>query len=81
MAQEENPLIAQRIERLISKQDVGGSSPSERAKMLGWFMRRDEMIEWLIKEKRFNPKAAPKCIDNFLDSLWFCLETTGSLPK
>lgn len=54
---------------------------SDIKKLAIMFGRRQEMIEWLIKEKKFNPKAAPKCVDNFLESMRYVLETTGRLPQ
>ncbi len=38
------------------------------------YARRDEMIRWLIEEKKFNPKAAPKCVDAFLKSMKYVLQ-------
>jgi hypothetical protein len=42
-----------------------------------WEPRRYEMIDWLIKEKRFNPNAAPKAIEAFIATMVYVAEETG----
>ena len=55
-------------------------TPDERRLAL-MYASRQEMIEWLIRDKKFSSKAAPKCVDNFLESMKYALETTGRLPE
>ena len=51
-----------------------------RAKLAGMRARRQEMIDWLITQRKFNPKGAVTCVDNFLDSMAYVIEETGGLP-
>lgn len=37
----------------------------------GWEAERDSMRQFLIKEKKFNPKSVERCIDNFIESAVF----------
>lgn len=41
----------------------------EQVMEIYWSVRRQEIIDWLIREKKFNPKAAPKCADNFIETM------------
>lgn len=44
-----------------------------------WESRRTEMIRWAIEEKKFNPKAAPKFVDNFIDSMVYVAESEAAV--
>lgn len=44
---------------------------------LFWESRRAKMISWLICEKRFNPKGAATCADNFIETMVFVASETG----
>lgn len=34
-----------------------------------WEVERAEIIRFLIDEKKFNPRAAPKAADNYIESM------------
>lgn len=42
--------------------------------------KKQEMIDHLVREKKFNPKGAVIAIDNFLKTLKYVLIETGKLP-
>lgn len=52
----------------------------DECRLLAMRDRRQEMIDDLIKNRKFNPKAAPTAVGNFLKTLQFVLDETGSLP-
>jgi hypothetical protein len=44
---------------------------------LFWEARREEMIQWLITAKGFNPQGAPKAISSFIETMVFVAGETG----
>lgn len=43
-----------------------------------WESRRADMAKFLIEQKKFNPKAVPKVIDNFIESMVFTAAASGT---
>lgn len=43
-----------------------------------WEAERHSMRKWLLKEKKFNPNAVEKFIDNYIDSMVFAKLPCGS---
>jgi hypothetical protein len=44
---------------------------------LFWEERRSEVVSWLIRAKRFNPKGAATCANSFIETMVFVAGETG----
>ena len=42
-----------------------------------WESRRAEMVSWLVREKRFNPKGAAICANSFIETMVFVAGEIG----
>lgn len=42
-----------------------------------WESRRLDMVDWLIKEKRFNPKGAEQAANSFIETMVFVAGEVG----
>lgn len=51
---------------------------SEECVRASWEAERDNMRQWCLKEKKFNPKSVERFIDNFIDSMAFARIPCGS---
>lgn len=42
-----------------------------------WEPIRSKMVDWLIQERRFNPKGASRAIESFIETMAFVARETG----
>ncbi len=42
-----------------------------------WEARRAEMISWLVRAKRFNPKGAATAVNSFIETMVYVAGETG----